>query len=75
MSPMLSRTDPPNDLAVLRYGDHDYTILRNGRFVRCAVSGAAIPIDDLRYWSVDLQEAYRGPEEALARWRETAGKK
>jgi hypothetical protein len=49
-------------------------VVRKGAFVRCAVSGALIPLDDLKYWNVDLQEAYRGPEEALQRWRETQGK-
>jgi hypothetical protein len=72
---MLNRTDPSNGEAVLIYGDHDFITKRNGRFVRCAVSGAPIELEDLRYWSVDLQEAYRGPEEALQRWRETAGKR
>jgi hypothetical protein len=71
---MLNRTENLNDEAAVRYGDHDFTVVRNGRFVRCAVSGEAIPLEDLRYWSVDLQEAYRGPEEALQRWRETNGK-
>jgi hypothetical protein len=34
--------------------------------VRCAVSGAAIPLTALRYWSVERQEAYAGPGEYLA---------
>jgi len=72
---MLNRTDPVGEEAVVRYGDHDFTVVRNGRFVRCAVSGAPVPLEDLRYWSVDRQEAYRGPEEALARWRVTDGKR
>ncbi len=71
---MLDRIQPTNGEAVLHYGDHDFEVVRKGAFVRCAVSGALIPLDDLRYWNVDLQEAYRGPEEALQRWRETQGK-
>ena len=35
--------------------------------MRCAVTGAPIPLDELRYWSVDLQEAYASTEAALAR--------
>src|ERR1043166_2346618 len=50
IEPMLNRNDPAGDLAVVRYGDHDYTVIRNGRFVRCAVSGAMIALEDLRYW-------------------------
>jgi hypothetical protein len=30
--------------------------------VRCAVTGVQIPLEELRYWSVDLQEAYATPE-------------
>lgn len=67
---MLQRQDPAGDLARVRYGDAEFTVLTPGRFVRCAVSGALIPLDELRYWNVDRQEAYRGPAEALARWKE-----
>jgi hypothetical protein len=44
--------------AVLRYEDADFTILESGSFVLCAVTGARIPLESLRYWSVDRQEAY-----------------
>ena len=44
--------------AVLRYRDATYDILRDGSFVRCAVTGRRIPLAALRYWSVDRQEAY-----------------
>ncbi|MCE2988275.1 MAG: DUF2093 domain-containing protein [Phenylobacterium sp.] len=57
------------ELAVLHYGDGDFTVLRPGRFVVCAVSGKKIPLEALRYWSAVQQEAYAGPTEALARWR------
>ena len=60
----------PSDLAQLRYGDGEVTVIRPGRFVLCAVSGRRIAIDALRYWSVERQEAYAGPDEALARWKE-----
>jgi hypothetical protein len=66
----MNKYDPGGPEAQVRYGDNEITILRQGLFVRCAVTGANIPLDELRYWSVDFQEAYRGPEEALARWRE-----
>jgi hypothetical protein len=33
----------------------------------CAVSGAAIPLEALRYWSVTRQEAYASPELATKR--------
>jgi hypothetical protein len=37
------------------------------------VTGVRIPLEQLRYWSVPLQEAYAGPTEALKRWQETNG--
>ena len=38
-----------------------------GAFVRCAVTGAAIPLEELKYWSVDRQEAYASPDAVLQR--------
>lgn len=57
------------DIAAVRYGDGEFTVLRPGRYVICAVSGKKIALDDLRYWSPVLQEAYAGPAQALARWQ------
>jgi len=33
--------------------------------------GKKVPLEQLRYWSAELQEAYAGPAEALKRWQET----
>ncbi|MBN9307899.1 MAG: DUF2093 domain-containing protein [Devosia sp.] len=44
--------------AQVRYLDADYVVLRPGTFVRCAITGAPIPLDELTYWNVDRQEAY-----------------
>jgi hypothetical protein len=66
---MLKKDYPPGDIARVRYGDAEFTVIAPGRFVRCAVSGALIPLDELRYWNVDLQEAYRSAAEATQRWR------
>ena len=60
------------DEAKLRYGNGDFDVLSPGAFVRCAVTGQPIPLDELRYWSVALQEAYATPEVSLQRHRETA---
>jgi hypothetical protein len=59
--------------AKLHYGDGEFVVLKPGRFVICAVSGVPIPLEALRYWSAERQEAYAGPEEALKRFRETEG--
>jgi hypothetical protein len=44
--------------AKLRYLDADFDVLRPGTFVRCAVTDRVIPLKELRYWSVDLQQPY-----------------
>ena len=56
--------------ARLEYIDGDYRVLRHGSFVRCAVTGQAIPLDELRYWSVARQEAYSSTEASLKRLRD-----
>ena len=57
--------------AKLRYLDGEVQVLTPGDFVRCAVTGRAIPIEDLRYWSVELQEPYVDAAASLKRYRET----
>jgi hypothetical protein len=59
------------EIAKLHYADGDYAVVRPGRYVICAVTGQKIPLEQLRYWSAERQEAYAGPTEALQRWRET----
>ena len=72
----MNALDPgQTDLAQLRYGDGEYAILRPGRYVVCAVSGVRIPLEALRYWNPDLQEAYAGPREALIRFQQLQGEK
>jgi len=53
--------------ARIRFLDGDYQILTPGAFVRCAVTGVPIPLDELRYWNVQRQEAYADPATCLAR--------
>jgi hypothetical protein len=59
--------------AEVEYLDGEYRILRPGAFVRCAVTGVPIALEDLRYWDVDLQEAYAGPDAKLRRLGITPG--
>jgi len=56
--------------AVLEYLDGEYRVVSPGSFVVCAVTGARIPLEALRYWSVDLQEPYAGAAAALKRMQE-----
>lgn len=61
----------PEGLADLEYLDGEYRVIRPGSFVICAVTGVQIPLEALRYWSVDLQEPYATPAAALKRMQET----
>ena len=56
--------------ARLRYLDGEYDVLEPGAYVTCAVTGVQIPLEALRYWSVDLQEAYANPGAATRRMQE-----
>ena len=44
--------------ARIHYLAGTFRMLGDGDHVRCAVTGVAIPLDELRYWSVARQEAY-----------------
>ena len=61
------RSSPMAGEAEVKYLDGDFRVLRPGAFVRCAVTGTPIPLEELKYWSVDLQEAYVSPEVVLQR--------
>lgn len=52
-------------IARLHYLPGSFRVLSNGDHVLCAVTGQPIPLDALRYWSVERQEAYAGPEAAM----------
>jgi hypothetical protein len=53
--------------AVVEYLDSNLRLVKPGAFVRCAVTGQPIPLDQLKYWSVERQEAYSSPEAVLIR--------
>ncbi len=59
---------PPSGAeARVQFMDGEYRVLRPGLFVACAVTGLPIPLEDLRYWSVERQEAYVSPEASMQR--------
>ncbi len=69
---MLYRSDrasPTSGEAELKYLDGDFRVVKPGAFVRCAVTGAAIPLEELKYWSVERQEAYASPEAVAQRMK------
>jgi hypothetical protein len=56
---LTSRSGKP---AKLHYMANNFRMLSPGDHVLCAVTGEAIPLDDLRYWSVERQEPYATAE-------------
>ncbi len=66
----MNRMDREKGEARLRFLDGDFEVLQPGAYVVCTVTGAHIPLDALRYWSVDLQEAYASPAIATQRMQE-----
>jgi len=51
--------------ARIRYLHGTFRVLSGGDHVVCAVTGAAIPLTELRYWSVERQEPYAGAEASM----------
>ena len=59
-----------NQLAeiILEHGQFKFEKL--GDYVECSVTNNKIPIEDLKYWNVDLQEVYASPAIAMQRYKE-----
>lgn len=51
--------------ARIHYMAGTFRLLSDGDHVRCAVTGERIPLEQLRYWSVARQEAYRDAHASL----------
>ena len=66
------RPDGPE--AQLIFAPGSYQIVRPGAFVTCAVTGAPIPLRDLRYWSAEHQEAYTDAHAASRAYLRHTGK-
>ena len=64
---IMNRHERPAGEAVVEYLDSNLRLIKPGAFVRCAVTGQPIPLDQVKYWSVERQEAYSGPEAVLQR--------
>lgn len=69
----MERNLPPDGAAELEYLDGEYRVIKPGTFVVCAVTGVHIPLESLRYWDAELQEAYATAGVALKRFQ-AAGK-
>ena len=53
-----------NKLAKLKYLPNNFTIIEDGDYVICAVSGKKIFLENLNYWDVEEQEPYFSYKEA-----------
>ena len=56
-------------LAKIKFLPNNFEIIEDGDHVICAISGKKIPLKDLNYWNVELQEAYLSPKEANHRYK------
>ena len=61
--------------AKLKFHPNNFEIIEQGDHVVCAVSGKNIPLNQLTYWNVELQEAYYSPKEAKIRFQQIQIKK
>ena len=55
--------------AKLVYKPNSFDIVEKGDYVTCAISGKEIPLNELTYWNVELQEAYFSPIEVDKRFK------
>ena len=56
--------------AKIKFNPSNFEIVEHGYYVVCSVSGKNIPLNQLTYWNVELQEAYFSPKEAQQRYEE-----
>ena len=56
--------------AKLKFNPNNFEVVEEGVYVICAVSGKHIPLNQLIYWNVELQEAYFSSKEAYQRYEE-----
>ena len=60
-------------MARLHYLPGTFRVLSNGDHVICAITGARIPLHELRYWSVERQEAYVDADASLQAEKNAGG--
>lgn len=61
---------PSSREAKLRYGPGHFDVVLPGSYVKCAITGVRVALEDLKYWSVVRQEPYATPAAALQREQE-----
>lgn len=65
MNPFDSGPPSRDGEAIVKFLDAEFSVVKPGRFVHCAVTKVKIPLEALKYWNVDKQEAYASAEAAL----------
>ena len=60
---MLFQINMNGNKAKLKFHPNHFEIVEKGDYVICAISGKKIPLNELTYWNVELQEAYYSPKE------------
>ncbi len=65
MNPFDGNAQHRDGEAIVEYLDAEFAVVKPGRYVRCAVTGARVPLESLKYWNVDKQEAYANAEAAM----------
>ena len=56
--------------AKLKFKPGNFQIIISGDYVLCKVSGKKIYLSELKYWNVELQEAYFSYIEAAERFKQ-----
>ncbi len=56
--------------AKLIFKHNSFEIIEEGDYVLCGISRKKIPLKNLNYWNVDLQEAYYSAKEADLRYKQ-----
>ena len=54
--------------AKLKFKANSFDVLEPGDHVICAVGNKKIPLNNLNYWNIELQEAYYSPKEVKIRF-------
>ena len=55
--------------AIIELHHGQFKIIEPGDYVLCSITKQKIPLENLKYWNVDLQEAYYSPIEANQRFQ------
>jgi hypothetical protein len=59
--------------AKIHYMAGTFRVIADGDHVVCAVTGRKIPLDELKYWSIERQEAYADAAASLEAERRAKG--